>query len=46
MLVAVASALPLFAGYAVIALMIGLRADKRGYHDLVAGTCVVHDGPE
>jgi uncharacterized RDD family membrane protein YckC len=46
MLVAVVSALPLFAGYVVIALMIGLRADKRGYHDLITGTCVVYDARE
>ena len=43
MVIAVASSLPLLLGYVVISLMIGLRADKRGYHDLVAGTCVVHD---
>ena len=43
MVISVASSLPLLLGYVVISLMIGLRADKRGYHDLVAGTCVVHD---
>ncbi len=30
-------------GYAVIALMIALRPDKRGFHDLLAKTCVIHD---
>ena len=43
MLVAAASAIPLAIGYAIIALMVGLRDDKRGYHDLIAGTCVIHD---
>jgi uncharacterized RDD family membrane protein YckC len=43
MLAAVASAIPFFLGYAVISLMVGLREDKRGYHDLLARTCVVHD---
>ena len=43
-LIGVASALPLLVGYIPIAIMIGTRGDKRGYHDLIAGTCVVHDG--
>jgi len=29
--------------YLVIAAMIDIRADRRGFHDIVAGTCVVHD---
>ena len=32
-------------GYVVIAVMVGKREDKRGYHDLVASTCVIHDEP-
>jgi uncharacterized RDD family membrane protein YckC len=32
-------------GYVVIAVMVGKRKDKRGYHDLAASTCVVHDEP-
>ena len=43
MMASVASALPLFLGYVAISLMVGLREDKRGYHDLLARTCVVHD---
>ena len=31
-------------GYLLMALMIGRREDKRGYHDLLAGTCVIRDG--
>ena len=42
-LVSVASALPFLIGYVVIAFMVGLRSDKRGFHDLIAGTCAVHD---
>ena len=30
-------------GYVVMAVMIAARDDKRGYHDLIARTCVVHD---
>ena len=30
-------------GYVIIGIMVALRADKRGYHDLVARTCVIHD---
>ena len=30
-------------GYVVMAVMIAARDDNRGYHDLIAGTCVVHD---
>ena len=30
-------------GYIVIAFMVALREDKRGYHDMIARTCVVHD---
>ena len=30
-------------GYLAQAVMIGVRQDKRGYHDLIAGTCVIHD---
>ena len=37
------SVLPLFLGYVVIAIMVAGREDKRGYHDIVARTCVVHD---
>ena len=44
-LIATLSALPLFLGYVVIAVMIARRPDKRGYHDLIARTCVVHDEP-
>ena len=33
-------------GYLAQAVMIGTRADKRGYHDLIAKTCVIHDQPE
>ena len=29
--------------YLVMAVMIGVRKDNRGFHDLLAGTCVVHD---
>ena len=29
--------------YLVMSFMIGMRADKRGFHDLMAKTCVVHD---
>ena len=43
-LISVASALPLLAGYIAIAIMIALREDKRGYHDLLARTVVIHDG--
>ena len=39
----VASALSLFIGYVVISLMVGQRKDKRGFHDLVAKTCVIHE---
>ena len=39
----IASAVPLLLGHLVISLMIGLRSDKRGYHDLLAGTCVVYE---
>ena len=42
-LISVASALPLLAGYIAIAIMIALREDKRGYHDLLARTVVVHE---
>jgi uncharacterized RDD family membrane protein YckC len=44
-LVAALSVLPLFLGYVVIAVMVGRRKDKRGYHDLLAKTCVIHDEP-
>ena len=37
------SALPLLLGYAAISIMIATRPDKRGYHDIVAKTCVIHD---
>ena len=30
-------------GYMAQAVMIAAREDKRGYHDLVAKTCVIHD---
>ena len=30
-------------GYLIQAFMIAAREDKRGYHDLLARTCVVHD---
>ena len=30
-------------GYLAQAVMISVREDKRGYHDLVAATCVIHD---
>ena len=30
-------------GYMAQAVMIAARGDKRGYHDLIAKTCVVHD---
>ena len=30
-------------GYVAIALMVANRDDKRGFHDIVAGTCVIHD---
>ena len=30
-------------GYVVMAVMVAARDDKRGYHDLIAKTCVVHD---
>ena len=30
-------------GYVVIALMVANRDDKRGFHDIVARTCVIHD---
>ena len=43
MAASVASAVPLALGYIVISLMVGLRRDKRGYHDLLAGTCVVYE---
>ena len=43
--IGVLSALPLFLGYVVIAIMIAGRKDKRGYHDIVSKTCVVHDAP-
>jgi len=33
-------------GYVIIAVMVSTRPDKRGYHDLVASTCVVHDEPK
>jgi uncharacterized RDD family membrane protein YckC len=33
-------------GYVVIAVMVGMRKDKRGYHDLIARTCVIHDEPK
>ncbi len=42
-LLSLTGALSLLAGYVVMAAMVGLRSDKRGYHDLVAKTCVVHD---
>ena len=42
-LISVASALPLLAGYIAIAIMIALREDKRGYHDLLVRTVVVHE---
>ena len=29
--------------YLVMAIMIGVRSDKRGFHDIAAGTCVIHD---
>ena len=29
--------------YVVIGFMVGLREDKRGFHDLIAKTCVIHD---
>ena len=32
-------------GYVVIALMVAYRHDKRGFHDIVAKTCVTHDQP-
>ena len=41
-LIGVLSALPFFLGYVVIAIMVAAREDKRGYHDIVARTCVVH----
>ncbi len=30
-------------GYMAQAVMIGARDDKRGYHDLIAKTCVIHE---
>lgn len=42
-LIGVLSAAPLMIGYLVISFMVALRPDKRGYHDLLARTCVVHD---
>lgn len=41
-LVGALSALTVF-GYLIIAVMVGTREDKRGYHDLAARTCVIHD---
>ena len=32
-------------GYVVIAAMVGTRPDRRGYHELIARTWVVHDDP-
>jgi uncharacterized RDD family membrane protein YckC len=37
--------LPFLVGYLIIAIMIAGREDKRGYHDIVSKTCVVHDSP-
>lgn len=44
-LIGVASLLPIPVGYVVIAIMIAGREDKRGYHDIVSNTYVVHDSP-
>ncbi len=42
-LLSLTGALTLGVGYVVQASMIGSRPDNRGYHDLAARTCVVHD---
>ncbi|MDA7817281.1 RDD family protein [Sulfurimonas sp.] len=38
----IVSMIPLFIGF----IMVGLRADKRGLHDLLAGTVVIYDEEE
>ena len=43
-LLSITGTLTIGIGYLLMALMIGTRADKRGYHDLLAGTCVIRDG--
>ena len=43
MVLSLTGAITLFLGYLVMAAMIAARRDKRGYHDLVARTCVVYD---
>ena len=35
------NAAPLMIGYLVISFMVAFRPDERGYHDLLARTCVV-----
>ena len=42
-LLSVTGTLTIGIGYLLMALMIGVRLDKRGYHDLLAGTCVIRD---
>lgn len=42
-LLSVTGTLTIGVGYLLMALMIGARVDKRGYHDLLAGTCVIRD---
>ena len=42
-LLSLTGALTFGLGYLAMAVMVGAREDKRGYHDLMAGTCVVHD---
>ncbi len=51
--VTVATAILRYLGYSISALflclgflMIGFRKDKRGMHDLIAGTCVIHNTKE
>ena len=46
MLVGIGCALMLFVPYIASVLMIAIREDRRGFHDIVAGTAVVHEKRE
>ena len=42
-LLSITGAMTVFVGYIAMAVMIAARSDKRGYHDLIAKTCVIHE---
>ena len=43
MVLSLTGAITFFVGYLAMAVMIASRRDRRGYHDLIAKTCVIHD---